>query len=145
MDEATLELNGDDYGSGSGSGSGDGYGDGYGDGDGYGSGGGSKVYFQALLAPYSQGAGVIAFWRSRLDGTPANGGVGDPVKVGDVQEVAGPLRLCGARALHATFNPQKWKGERWWIVELAHPVESDTDKLGSLRRRIVADLGRCPF
>jgi hypothetical protein len=43
------------------------------------------------------------------------------------------------------MNPQKWKGARTWVVALREPVETDDDKLGSLERRIVADLGMCGF
>jgi len=88
---------------------------------------------------------VIALWRSSLQGTPSNGGVSAPVKIGDVQTVEGPLRLCGSGALHATMKPDKWKGERWWIVALKEPVIKEEDKMGSLEREILADLGKCPF
>ena len=143
MEPAALELNGS--GSGYGSGSGDGSGDGSGYSDGSGDGSGSKDYFAALLAPFAVPDAVVAFWRSNSDGTPANGGSMPPAAVGLTQEVPGPLRLCGPNALHATLDPGAWKGDRWWVVALHRPVIEQEDKLGSLKRTIVADLGPCPF
>ena len=136
---------------GSGYGSGSGYGDGDGDGSGYGK--NQKSYLQAILdaaggesASQLRGAGAtLAFWRSDADGKPANGGSSEPAKVGLVQEIQGPLALCTRNALHATLDPWKWKGERWWVVALHGKVETDEHKLGALKREIVADLGRCPF
>jgi hypothetical protein len=127
----------------------DGDGDGYGYGDGYGDG----DYLQAIAEAAGgqratqlreQGA-VIAVWRSRGDGCPSNGGTGAPAAVGDIQEVAGPLDICSPRALHATLQPGQWKGERWWAVALYPPVVGDHKKYGSLKREILADLGKCPY
>jgi hypothetical protein len=161
-----MELNGDGYGDGSGDGSGygsgssdgygdgsgygygssDGYGDGYGSGyssgDGYGS--GYTAYLKALLDQF-KAEGKLAVWRANKDGTPSNGGSGKPRKVGDVDEVSGPLELCSHRCLHATLRPDKWKGDRWFVVELAEPVIGGDEKMGSLKRTIIADLGKCPF
>ena len=133
------------YGYGSGDGYGDGYGYGYGDGYGYGYGSDAEQYFAALLGPHQQSGGVAAFWRSTMSGTPANGGSGTVGRVGLVEEIPGPLKLCCRNALHATLQPTRWNGARWWIVLLHHPVEHQADKLGSLKRTFVADLGRCPF
>ena len=131
-------------GDGSGSGSGSGYGYGYGYGDGYGD-GEKSAYLSALLKGAAESGEVAAFWRSRLDGSPANGGTGGPRCVGMVDRLESTLRLCTEGALHATLKAEDWKGERWWIVALARPVAGNDQKLGSLGRRIVRDLGRCPF
>src|SRR5574342_734944 len=145
------------YGDGSGSGYGSGYGDGSGDGYGYGSGDGSsdgpgegdgdgdeenaQRYFGLLLQSFEpQNAERICFWNSTADGRPANGGSANPVSVGEVQRMAGPLKLCGPHALHGTMRPTAWRGERTWVVALREPVMEMEDKLGSLERRIVADL-----
>ena len=137
---------GDGYGYGYGYGSGYGDGDGYGDGCGYGSGSGSKAeYFHSVLEPFAREDAEVVFWRSKMNGSPANGGSGMVAKVGLEQEIPGPLRMCSAGALHGTLSPESWKGERWWVVALHHPVERQSDKMGSLKRTILADLGRCPF
>ena len=129
-------------GSGSGSGYGYGYGDGYGDGYGYGS-----EYFKMLLFSYTPQAGeVLCFWRSIRDGVACNGGTTDRKRVpGDIESVEGPLAICTPRALHGTMNPEKWKGDYWWIVALREPVQQQDDKLASLSRRMVACLGKYPF
>jgi hypothetical protein len=104
------------------------------------------AYFEALLKPYQQPGLTVAFWRSNEDGTPANGGTHDTKGVvGKTEEVAGPLTICSSRALHGTMNPCKWKGARWWVVALHPPVLTSEDKVGSLKRTFLADLGRCPF
>jgi hypothetical protein len=79
------------------------------------------------------------------DNTPANGGVGTVAKVGFVEEIAGPLEICTRNALHGTLCPQNWKGPNWWIVQLHEPVVEQEDKLASLKRTFVRNLGRCPF
>jgi hypothetical protein len=38
------------------------------------------------------------------------------------------------------MRPEKWKGERLFIVALYHPVEFDDDKMGSLKREIIAEI-----
>lgn len=58
-------------------------------------------------------------------------------KVGDVEEVKGPLRLCGAGALHATLEPGKWRGPKVWVVALYGEVIEEADKLGALKREII--------
>jgi hypothetical protein len=148
-----METINSGYGSGSGSGSGYGYGygDGYGDGDGYGYGSGSGdfiEYLAALLDPWRKehDQAVLAFWRSNRDGTPANGGIGSARFAGMVEEIPGKeLRLCCAAALHATVDPKQWQGDRWWVVALYPPLLVDDNKLGACRRKIVQDLGPCPF
>ena len=148
MESSALELSGYGYGSGYGSGdgygSGCGYGYGYGDGSGYGS--EKKKYLEAVAEPFSQPNVVVAFWRSDENGRPSNGGSrSSQAFVGKTECVDGPLRLCSENALHGTMDPAKWKGERWWIVALHEPVQKQDDKIGSLKRTILADLETCPF
>ena len=122
------------------------------DGDGYGSGSG---YWRLLAARSVEGwshgqrqryaeackaAAAIAFWRSDKDGRPANGGDGEAARPGLVQEIAGPLRLCGSGALHATLKPEKWKGERLWIVALYGEVLRDDSKMGALKREVLGEV-----
>lgn len=134
MDKTTLELAG--YGYGYGSGSGDGSGSGY----------GGKSYFQAILAPYIRNPNrKVCFWRSNSNGHPANGGNGTIAKIGLTETVEGPLQICTRNALHGTVVPQKWKGEKWWVVELHEPIVNQEDKYASLTRTFLADLGKCPF
>ena len=134
------------YGDGYGYGSSYGYGDGYGDGYGYGYGDGDEkeAYLKVILESYRL-KGVLAFWRSDKDGKPSNGGTGEPRTVGMLEEIEGPLKICTKNALHGTLDPSKWKGERWWLVRLFEPVQRQGDKIGSLKREIIADLGKCPF
>ena len=87
----------------------------------------------------------MAFWRSHEDGSPSNGGGGGPRKLAQVEEIAGPLEICTKNALHGTLEPNNWKGNRWWVVALYPPVQKDGDKIASLKREIIADLGKCPF
>ena len=154
-------------GSGSGSGIGIGYGDGigYGYGSGYGSGSGSGYgdgigsanYWKGLLTTFAtrwspqireryeevKDKAVIAYWRSTPSGRSANGGnMSVEARPGLVQEVSGPLELCGAGALHATLNPPAWEGERIWVVALFGEVQEQADKLGALKREII---GECLF
>ena len=127
---------------------------GYGSGDGYGYGDGSKEYWLATIPSFArkwpdasrsrlrelQSAGAtIAFWRSDEAGRACNGGKGKPVETGTVEEIKGPLEICTKRALHATFIPPKWKGERWWIVALIGEVHSAGDKVGALKREIIGE------
>ena len=87
----------------------------------------------------AQGA-TIAFWKSDKNGRAANGGKNQPVSPGTVEEVAGPLKLCTERALHATRLPAtKWQGDRWWIVALIGEVQGDDEKLGALKREIIGE------
>lgn len=82
----------------------------------------------------------LAIWKAKADGSPANGGSGGPRKVGDIEEIPGPLRLCGKGALHATLNPGKWEGSRWFIVAMYPPIVQEDDKLGSLKREILTEI-----
>jgi hypothetical protein len=66
-------------------------------------------------------------------------------RAGFVESIEGPLEICTKRALHGTLDPRKWKGVRWWIVALHEPVQRAEDKVGSLKRTFIADLGVCPF
>ena len=150
------------YGYGSGSGDGDGSGDGYGSGDGDGSGDGSgdgdgsKEYWLATVSyflgkwPAEQRArydaavaagATIAFWRSNAKGQPANNGRRMEAAVpGVVHTSSGPLVLCQAGTLHATFIPPKWQGERWWIVAMHGEIADDgDDKIGALKREILGE------
>jgi hypothetical protein len=149
------------YGSGDGSGSGSGgdgsgYGYGYGDGSGYGygDGDGSKEYWlacvdhfaakwpqnsQARLLALRQSGATIAFWKSDNSGRACNGGKSDPVEAGTVETISGPLKICRKNALHATFVPPKWKGDRWWIVALIGEVQIEEDKAGALTREIIGE------
>ena len=139
----------DGYGSGYGSGSGDGDGSGSGSGSGYGDGywaafiPGFAAKWQpaqrARLAELEKAGAIIAYWRSDKDGRASNGGRNDPVGPGTVEKIAGPLQLCTSRALHATLKPEKWKGERWWIVALIGEVAKDDDKMGALQREIIGE------
>ena len=140
------------YGCGDGSGAGYGCGDGSGYGDGYGA--DDKAYWAAIIpalssrwsdtqrgrleALTSQGA-TIAYWLSDKTGRACNGGQSDPVKPGDVQTEKGPLLLCSPGTLHATLLPNRWRGERWWIVALTGEVLSDDEKFGALSREIIGE------
>ena len=127
--------------------SGDGYGDGYGAGSGYGA-GEREAYAAALLAPYAaQSGGRVAWWRSDAQRQPCNGGRGRTVaRPGLVEEVVGPLELCTDHALHATMAPWAWRGERLWIVALYGEVqERDENKLGALKREILAEVRPNPW
>ena len=57
-----------------------------------------------------------------------------------MQETKGPLRLCENGTLHATYNPYEWKGDRLWLVALIGEVKREGDKLGALKREILADI-----
>jgi hypothetical protein len=133
-----------------------GYGSGSGDGDGYGYGSGywlasiptivagwpaaKRARYEAAI---TEGA-TVAFWRSASDGRPANGGKGGARKAGDIEEVPGPLALCGARALHATLALDRWQGPRIWIVALFGEVLHQEDKCGALKREILGEAWCAP-
>jgi hypothetical protein len=144
------------YGYGYGYGDGDGYGDGYGygDGDGSGYGYGSKEYWlacvdhfaakwpqnaQARLDALRRSGATIGFWKSDAAGRACNGGKSEPVAPGKVETIPGPLKICSEHALHATFIPPKWKGDRWWIVALIGEVQIEEDKAGALTREIIGE------
>ena len=147
----------------------DGYGDGSGDGYGSGYGDGSGSGYWPLIAeaqiqtwPTSQQsrfkeayatATALAFWKSGVDGMPLNGGTSkDAARPGLVQKISGPLEIC-SRALHATMHPDKWKGERLWVVALWGEVVWQEDKCAGLKREIIGEISdldrtrrepRCP-
>jgi hypothetical protein len=125
-------------GSGSGSGSGDGYGDGYGDGSGSGSG-----YWQAILAQYTKPDATIAFWKSTRDGRPCNGGHTTVARIGLVEELPGPLKIC-SYGFHATLDPTKWQGDRLWVVALYGEIQTGDDKLAALKREFIAEIPWSP-
>ena len=148
--------NGNGYGNGNGDGDGygdgDGNGDGYGDGYGYGDGGG---YWSAVaravpkrwpslqrkrLAALKSAGAFVGFWKSDESGRPCNGGSGDPVMAGQVQQASGTLTLCHRGCLHATLEPQKWKGERIWLVALTGKILRDGDKAGAQTREILGEV-----
>ena len=145
-------VDGSGYGYGYGYGSGYGSGYGYGDGDGSGSGSGDgSGYWQVVLrsnaADHEKRGAMLAFWKSDAEGRPANHASiaarrSEPARVGLIQEVPGPLRLCSGNALHATLDPSKWSGSRLWLVALWGEVSRDDDdsKLGALKREIVAEI-----
>ena len=91
------------------------------------------------LAELRKLGATIAFWRSDEKGRPCNGGSGEPVKPGDVQETPGPLSLCGRGTLHATLRPEKWKGGRIWLVALLGQTVGDEEKMGALKREIIGE------
>ena len=123
-----------------------GYGYGDGSGDGYGDIQNSIAYWAALTdVPEAHEArrngAVIALWKSTGEGKPANGGsLAKPVAVGDVHEGKGPLRLCTDGTLHATFDMGKWKGDRWWVVAMYGEIAVQSDKIGALKREILAEI-----
>lgn len=91
---------------------------------------------QARLRALQEAKATIAFWRSDESGRACNGGSNEPVKPGLVETTAGPLKICTARALHATFIPPKWEGSRWWIVALIGEVHEQD---GALQREIIGE------
>jgi len=85
---------------------------------------------------------TLAWWRSASNGQSANGGQHMPeaARPGLIQEVPGPLRPCSPRALHATADPSRWSGDRWWVVGLLGEVRRDASKGCALRRLIVEEV-----
>ncbi len=149
---------GDGYGYGYGSGDGAGYGYGSGDGAGYGYGSGKetqnyKILFEQQLNGWPEAvqsrlqeleldATAIAFWRSDSKGLPSNGGSEEitPAAPGVVHELTGSLKICTSRGLHATMDPDKWEGERLWVVALFGEVQWQEDKCAALKREILAEI-----
>ena len=142
MTETFEAYDADSSGYGYGYGYGDGYGDGSGDGDGEKSEGIVALARRSIPAALQDDPRVLALWNSNADGTPANGGSGPAAYVGLRQSVKGPLELCTARGLHATLQPESWKGERTWIVALSGEVMGDAHKMAALEREIVAEVPR---
>jgi hypothetical protein len=88
-----------------------------------------------------QAASVIAFWKSDKRGLPSNGGsASEAAKPGLVQTESGPLVICRPGALHATLQPEKWRGERLWIVALYGEVLWQDDKCAALKREILGEV-----
>ena len=128
---------GDGYGDGSGSGSGSGYGDG--------SGSGSSKYYEQIfaesVASVPEGATAVVMWKSDANGQPSNNGKPmEPAAPGVVHTSPGPLNLCQSGTLHATMNPEKWKGDRLWVVALFGEVAWENDKCGALKREILFEV-----
>ena len=143
VDSSTYES-GNGCGNGYGYGYGDGYGSGYGNGSGSGYGYGNGEYWasvvEALYVRPIPDNTTLAFWRSNKDGTPSNGGRSLPVKEGDIQKENGPLVLCSPGTLHATLKPERWSGDRIWLVALVGKVVGDHEKYGCLERHIIKDV-----
>jgi hypothetical protein len=135
-----VDGDGDGHGYGYGYGDGDGHGDGHGYGYGYGDGDGHGEYWSLALSRYQVPGAKIGLWLSDNDGRPCNGGSGTVARVGLVEEIPGPLQLCGPGALHATLAPHRWKGQRMWVVALHGEVIEQEGKMGALRREFVAEL-----
>ncbi|RMF04816.1 MAG: hypothetical protein D6773_05940 [Alphaproteobacteria bacterium] len=131
-----------------------GYGFGYGFGCSNGEGDGALAaeYARALLQQWvdklpscraAQEAGAtLALWWSDKEGRPCNGGDGDPVHTGLVQEVEPPLTPCSTNALHATLDINSWHGDRLWIVALYGKIIEQEGKMAALKREILAE---CPW
>ena len=128
----------------------DGYGSGYGSGYGYADYWRSVMrHFVVRLAVSQQdraavleaSGALLAFWRSDVSGCAANNGKNQPVAVGTIEREKGPLRHeCGQGQLHATLNPTKWQGERWWIVALIGERRCDGhDKYWALEREVIGE------
>jgi hypothetical protein len=85
--------------------------------------------------------GFLAFWKSDKSGMPSNGGLSsEAARPGMVHTVKGPLTLCTKHCLHATLNPEKWKGERLWIVALKGELAFAENKIGALEREIIGEV-----
>ncbi len=121
------------------SGSGYGYGDGSGDGSGYRSWQTAVEMAADKLHEYADC--FLAFWKSNMIGHPCNGGShSKPSVPGLICREQGPLELCSRGTLHATLNPDEWKGERLWIVALRGEVARDGNKVGALEREIICEV-----
>ena len=124
---------------------GSGYGSGYGSGE-------HKEYMEQVLLSHGgarapslvAGGCVLAFWRATKDGRAANHSSTDkgPVRqIGTIEELPGPLQICTKHALHAsTHRPDLHKGERLFIVAMYPPFAYEGDKIGSLKREILAEI-----
>jgi hypothetical protein len=83
----------------------------------------------------------LAFWKSDSQGKACNNGVSQQAAhIGMREVVNGPLEICTKKALHATMNPSKWKGERLWIVALHGDFQQQEDKFAALEREIIAEV-----
>lgn len=109
--------------------------------DGYGSSGygyGYRKLAERHLTTFPD-CSILAFWKSDKNGKPSNGGEGASVSVGTRERISGPLKIC-QRGFHATMRPEKWKGERLWIVALHGDFQQDDDKFCALEREIIAEI-----
>ena len=97
---------------------------------------------QQRLEAVQYTAELIAFWKSDRNGFPCNGGdpLSSPAAPGVLHEIPGPLIICTNQALHATMHPEKWKGERLWVVALYGEVQWKDDKSAALRREIIGEI-----
>ena len=84
----------------------------------------------------------IAYWCSDEHGRPTNHRCVDfpEASPGFVFEVEGQLNPCSERALHATFEPHRWKGCRIWVVALWGEVKEEDRKLCALKREIIDEI-----
>jgi hypothetical protein len=62
-----------------------------------------------------------------------------PAAIGVVHETNGSLKIC-SNALHATIDPDQWEGDRVWVVALFGEVQWQGDKVGALKREILAEI-----
>ena len=92
------------------------------------------------LAELTAAGATIAYWNSDAHGRPCNGGIGTVARPGLVETIVGPLILCGAKALHATKSPHKWRGSRVWLVAMLGEVCWEEDKCGSLSREFIGEI-----
>jgi hypothetical protein len=84
---------------------------------------------------------VLAFWRSDADGHASNCGKTKAAAApGVIETTDGPLAICTRHAVHATMNPDKWKGDRLWVVALFGEVQWQDDKCASLKREIIGEV-----
>lgn len=83
----------------------------------------------------------FAYWKSDKYGFPANGGTSARLAhPGMIEEVIGPLKICTQNALHATMQPESWKGERIWLVAMYGELFFEDDVIGALKREIICEL-----
>jgi hypothetical protein len=83
----------------------------------------------------------VAFWWSDGNGMPSNGGSSsEPARPGLIQRETGYLQICQPGALHATIQPEKWKGSRLWLVALSGEIQYQGDKLAAKTREILCEV-----
>ncbi len=83
----------------------------------------------------------LALWKSNSKGLPLNGGAASTgAREGLIQKESGPLSLCHAGTLHATLKPEKWQGDRLWLVAMHGEVAITDDKVGALEREIICEI-----
>lgn len=47
------------------------------------------------------------------------------------------LEICSPHALHGTLNPDKWPGERLWLVAMYGEIQPQDEKVGAPKREIL--------